>query len=55
MAPTNAELIKGIICEGFFIIALGLLLVKNIKWNSSLKWWIHIQQQGVLKKRSISS
>jgi hypothetical protein len=29
--------------------------VKNIKWNSSLKWWIHIQQQGVLKKRSISS
>jgi hypothetical protein len=37
MAPTNAELIKGIIYEGFLVIALGAVTCKNIEWNSSLK------------------
>jgi hypothetical protein len=37
MAPTNAESITKIICEGFLIIALGAATFKNIEWNSSLK------------------
>jgi hypothetical protein len=34
MASTNAEFIKRIICEGFFIIALGAVTFKDIEWNS---------------------
>jgi hypothetical protein len=37
MAPTNAELLKRIIYEGFLVIALGAVTFKNIEWNSSLK------------------
>jgi hypothetical protein len=37
MAPTNAELLKRVIYEGFLVIALGAVTFKNIEWNSSLK------------------
>jgi hypothetical protein len=51
MAPTDAELIKRIICEGFLIIALGAVICEKHRMELFLKWWIHIQQQSVLKKK----
>jgi hypothetical protein len=37
MAPTNAEFLKGIIYEGFLVIALEAVTFKKVEWNSSLK------------------
>jgi hypothetical protein len=53
MAPTNTELIKRIIYEGFLVIALGAVTCKSIEWNSSLRQWIGTRRQVVLE--SISS
>jgi hypothetical protein len=37
VAPTNNELIKRIIYEGFLVLALGAVTCKSIEWNFSLR------------------
>jgi hypothetical protein len=54
MAPTNADLPKRIIYDGFFDYSLGgLLLAKASSGTLLLQWRIPIRRQNVLE--SISS